>query len=54
MKGMKKSLDNFSLQNILKKIHVFRCHDYIQLIALSNTLPEFIKENEGKVEYIFQ
>ena len=47
--GLQEALDAFSLQNILKKIHVFRCHDYVQLIALSHTLPGFIKENSGKV-----
>jgi len=50
--GLQEALDAFSLQNILKKIHVFRCHDYVQLIALSHTLPGFIKENSGKVKII--
>ena len=39
------ALKKFQVENILSKIYVFRCHDYMQLIALSHVLPEFLTEN---------
>lgn len=36
------SMKSCSLENFLRSIHVFRCHDYFELIALSHTLPEFL------------
>jgi len=45
------ALKKFQVENILSKIYVFRCHDYMQLIALSHVLPEFLTEN-SKVKLI--
>ena len=39
------SLKEFQVETILSRIYVFRCHDYMQLIALSHLLPEFLKEH---------
>ncbi|KAK3737466.1 hypothetical protein QZH41_008352 [Actinostola sp. cb2023] len=39
------SLQEFQVEKILSRIYVFRCHEYIQLIALSHLLPEFLKEH---------
>ncbi|XP_068677792.1 DNA repair protein RAD51 homolog 3-like isoform X3 [Montipora foliosa] len=41
MEAMKK----FQVENILSKIYVFRCHDYMQLIALSHVLSDFLTEH---------
>lgn len=49
--GVNEALSLFTLKHILKGIHVFRCHDYVQLLALSHTLPDFLKEN-GKIKVI--
>ncbi|XP_066923185.1 DNA repair protein RAD51 homolog 3-like [Clytia hemisphaerica] len=49
--GTREALQEFTLQSILKNIHVYRCHDYIQLIALSHILPDVLKNN-GKVKII--
>ncbi|XP_048582236.1 DNA repair protein RAD51 homolog 3 [Nematostella vectensis] len=38
------AMKEFEVEKILSRIHVFRCHDYIQLIALSHLLHDFIKE----------
>ena len=35
----------FTLESILRGIHYFRCHNYTQLIALTYTLPDFLKEH---------
>ena len=39
------ALKKFQVESILAKIYVFRCHDYMQLIALSHILPEFLAEH---------
>lgn len=41
----KDAVEAFSVDNILNGIHVYRCHDYIQLIALSHLLPDYLAEN---------
>ncbi|XP_015773300.1 PREDICTED: DNA repair protein RAD51 homolog 3-like isoform X2 [Acropora digitifera] len=45
------AMRNFQVENILSKIYVFRCHDYMQLIALSHVLPDFLLEH-SKVKLI--
>lgn len=35
----------FNFESVLRGIHTYRCHDYVQLIALSHLLPEFIIEH---------
>jgi len=39
------ALKKFHVRSILSKIYVYRCHDYMQLIALSHVLPEFLMEH---------
>ncbi|CAH3110472.1 unnamed protein product [Porites lobata] len=45
------AMKTFQVENILSKIYVFRCHDYMQLIALSHVLPEFLADH-SKVKLI--
>ena len=40
----------FTLEYILSGIHYFRCHDYLELVALVNILPEFLKEHSKVTE----
>lgn len=39
------ALKKFQVRSILSKIYVYRCHDYMQLIALSHVLPDFLIEH---------
>lgn len=39
------AMKKFQVENILSKIYVFRCHDYMQLIALSHVLSDFLTEH---------
>lgn len=39
------ALKKFQVRSILSKIYVYRCHDYMQLIALSHVLPDFLMEH---------
>ncbi|PIK51644.1 putative DNA repair protein [Apostichopus japonicus] len=39
-------LKDFSVEKILSGIHYFRCHNYTELLALVNLLPQFIKDHE--------
>ena len=39
------AMKRFQVENILSKIYVFRCHDYMQLIALSHVLPDFLAKH---------
>ena len=39
------ALSSFTLEKILSGIHVFRCHDYVELLALVNLLPDFLREH---------
>lgn len=45
------ALKKFHVESILSRIYVFRCHDYVQLIALSHVLPDFLVEH-SKVKLI--
>lgn len=45
------ALSSFTLEKILSGIHVFRCHDYVELLALVNLLPDFLREH-SKVRLI--
>ncbi len=36
---------DFTLDKILAGIHYFRCHDYVELVALVNILPQFIAQH---------
>ena len=45
------ALSSFTLEQILSGIHVFRCHDYIELLALVNLLPDFVRENNKVMIY---
>ena len=35
----------FTLEKVLAGIHYFRCHDYLELVALVNLLPEFLSQH---------
>ena len=35
----------FSVDSILKRIHVFRCHEVTELLACLDHMPEFVKEH---------
>ena len=35
----------FTLEKVLAGIHYFRCHDYLELVALVNLLPEFLTQH---------
>ncbi len=39
------ALNKFNLETILSGVHYFRCHDYVELIAMVHTLPEFLQEH---------
>ncbi|XP_072043905.1 DNA repair protein RAD51 homolog 3-like [Amphiura filiformis] len=45
------ALSTFTVNHILSGIHVFRCHNYTELIALVNLLPDFVTE-KNKVHLI--
>ena len=36
-----------TLESILSGIHYFRCHDYIELIAVIHTLPKFLADHKN-------
>lgn len=40
-----KCAQEFTLDRVLAGIHYFRCHDYIELVALVNILHEFISQH---------
>lgn len=42
---MMKVVKDFTLESVLKGIHYFRCHDYIELVALVNILPQFLSQH---------
>ena len=42
---LQSALKKISLESILSRIHVFRCHNYIQMVALSYTLPDFLQDH---------
>nr|8GJ8_A Chain A, RAD51C [Alvinella pompejana] len=39
------SMQSLTMESILEGIHYFRCHDYVQLLALVHTLPDFLKQH---------
>src|SRR5688572_7117640 len=41
----KAALDQFTVESILSHIYYYRVHDYIEQVALLNTLPAFLKEH---------
>ena len=43
--GMLESSNQFTLESILAGMHYFRCHDYVELVALVNLLPEFVSSH---------
>ncbi|XP_002732740.1 DNA repair protein RAD51 homolog 3-like [Saccoglossus kowalevskii] len=42
---LKEVLNDFTVNSILSKIYVYRCNDYIELIATVNLLPQFLTEH---------
>lgn len=49
MLDLKEEASQYTLETILKRIHYYRCHSYIQLIALSNILHQSVAQCENKV-----
>ena len=43
--GMLESANQFTLETALAGMHYFRCHDYLELVALINILPDFISKH---------
>ena len=37
--------EGFTMEKVLAGIHYFRCHDYVELVALVNILPQFISQH---------
>ena len=44
--------DGYTLEVVLSNIHYYRCHNHIQLIALSNILHQTITSINSKVSRI--
>ena len=42
---MEAALEEFTLEYALSRIHYYRCHDYIELVALVNLLPEIVAQH---------
>ena len=42
---MQETARQFTLEKVLAGIHYFRCHDYLELVALVNLLPEFLTQH---------
>jgi len=42
---MRAAASQFTLEKALEGIHYFRCHDYLELVALVNLLPEFLTQH---------
>ncbi|XP_064391836.1 DNA repair protein RAD51 homolog 3-like isoform X2 [Halichondria panicea] len=42
---MEAGLSGFTLEGVLSGIHYYRCHDYIELVALVNLLPDIINQH---------
>ncbi|NXE37393.1 RA51C protein, partial [Ptilorrhoa leucosticta] len=53
-KKKKKTLESFSLENILSHIYYFRCRDYIELLAQVYLLPEFLSEHSKVRFFLFK
>ena len=42
---MQQAGSGLTVERVLSGIHYFRCHDYLELVALVNILPEFIAQH---------
>ena len=45
----------YTLEHILARIHYFRCHGYLELVAMVNNLPHFLsthKRVSGVLAYL--
>jgi len=42
---MTNALDKFTVDSILSRMHYYRCHDYTELVALGNLLPDIISQH---------
>ena len=40
---VREAVAGFSLETVLSSIHLYRCHDYLELLATINILPDFIQ-----------
>ncbi|VDI78263.1 RAD51-like protein 2 [Mytilus galloprovincialis] len=41
----KSSMSQFTTEKVLSRIHYYRCHDYVELLATVHLLPDFIKDH---------
>ncbi|XP_076108679.1 DNA repair protein RAD51 homolog 3-like isoform X2 [Mytilus galloprovincialis] len=41
----KSSMSEFTTEKVLSRIHYYRCHDYVELLATVHLLPDFIKDH---------
>ncbi len=40
---MESGLSELTVEKVLSRIHYYRCHDYIELVALVNLLPDVVR-----------
>ncbi len=43
--GLEAGLGGFTMKGVLSGIHYYRCHDYIELVALVNLLPDIVSQH---------
>ena len=48
--GMLESAAQFTLETVLAGMHYFRCHDYLELVALINVLSDFISKHPKVIQ----
>ncbi|XP_065890495.1 DNA repair protein RAD51 homolog 3-like isoform X2 [Dysidea avara] len=51
-KEMKQAASQYTVEKVLSSIHHYRCHNYIELIAVVNILPEFVQQQNNQVSLI--
>ena len=46
---MSSSAKQFTMEHVLRSIHYHRCYGYLELVAIINTLPDFITKHNKVV-----
>ena len=49
---MKQAASQYTVEKVLSSIHHYRCHNYIELIAVVNILPEFVQQQNNQASYM--
>jgi len=44
--ALRKTCQQFTVESVLNGIHVYRCHNYLQVVALSYLLPQVLQQNK--------